>query len=79
VTRCGVVQLLDVPGDDDGGRRPPSQRGTERPVENVRQLFRNGDHLDVLTGYILEEAEQIDLLLVRAPSVLMRNSWSRRG
>lgn len=35
-------------------------------VDQVRQLLWDGAHLDVITAHVLVEAEQIDLLLVRA-------------
>lgn len=62
----GVGEILDVGRDDHGGYRAAGHGGAQRPVEDVRQLLRDGDHLAVVGGDVLVEAQQIDLLLVTA-------------
>jgi len=64
VRRRGVLQLLHVGRNDDGGRRPAGLRGADRGVEHARQLLGNGHHVDVVGGDVLEQAQQVDLLLV---------------
>ena len=59
-----VVELLDVVGDDDAGRRVGRQRGADGPVDEVGQLLGHGEGLDVLVAHVFEQGSQIDLLLV---------------
>ena len=62
----GILQFLHVGGDDDRGRGPLGQRRPDGPVQHVGQLLGDGDHLHVLAGHVLIQAEQVDFLLVGA-------------
>ena len=62
----GVLQFLHVGRDDDRGRGALGQRDADGPVEHVRQLLGDRDHLHVVAGDVLEQAEQVDFLLVGA-------------
>ncbi len=62
----GVVEFLHVRRNDHGGGGALGQRDPDRAVENIGQLFGNGDHLHVVAGDVLVQAEQIHLLLVGA-------------
>jgi len=66
VSRRGVVEFLDVGGDDDRRGRALGQGDADGPVQDVRQLFRDSDHLHVVAGDVLEQGEQVDFLLVGA-------------
>ena len=46
--------------------RALGERDADRPVQHVGQLLGNRDHLHVLAGDVLEQAEQVDFLLVGA-------------
>ena len=61
-----VVQFEDVGREDDAGRRVFAERDADRPVDQVRQLLGHRAHLHVVAADVLEQAQQIDLLLVRA-------------
>lgn len=61
-----VFQLLHVVRDDERGRRPPGQSRPDRAVQHVGQLFGHGNHLDVVAGHVLEQAQQVDFLLIGA-------------
>jgi len=56
--------LLHVVGQDDDAGRARGQGGAKRPVEHHRRLLRSEHGLHVLRGDVLEEALQVDLLLV---------------
>jgi hypothetical protein len=61
--RVGVLELLDVVGDDDAGRRVRGLGDAHRAVDQVRRLA--GDHAGghELRGDVLVEDLQVDLLL----------------
>ena len=59
-------KLEHVGGEDEAGRGLLADRDPDRPVDQVGQLLRHRAHLHVVAADVLEQAEQIDLLLVRA-------------
>ncbi len=59
-----VGQLLQVVGQDDGGHPPLSDGGADRPVDQVADLRGRRGLLDEGPGHVLEQALEVDLLLV---------------
>ena len=57
---------LQVVGDDHARRRSLGERYPHGSVDEVADLTRLERHLDVLVRHVLEQAEQVDLLLVVA-------------
>ena len=66
VCRRAVVELLDVVRDDDGRRGPTGAGDPDGPVDDVGQLFGDRHHVDVVARDVLEQADEVDLLLVVA-------------
>ena len=61
-----VGLFLHVGRNDDRRRCPPCHGGADRSVEGVGQLGGDVDLHQIVTGYILEEGLEVDLLLVGA-------------
>lgn len=57
---------LDVVRDDNAGHRPLGLGYSQRAVDDMANLRRYDDHLYVLVGDVLEQAEQVNLLLIGA-------------
>ena len=64
--RLDGVELLHVVGHDDAGHRALVDGDAHGAVHHVAHLRRHGDRLHVFGGDVLEQALQVDLLLVVA-------------
>jgi hypothetical protein len=60
------VELLQIARQDDAGDRALVVGDPHRPVDEVAHLRGHQAHVHVLVGHVLEEAQEVDLLLVVA-------------
>jgi hypothetical protein len=60
------VEHLDVIGHDDAGHRALVEGDPHGPVHYMADLVRHRDRLHVLRRHVLEQAVQVDLLLIVA-------------
>jgi len=61
--RLLVGDLLEIIGDNDASDRPFRLCDPDSSIYQLTNLRGDGCHMDVITRYILEKANQIDLLL----------------
>src|SRR5690625_5833371 len=49
---------LDIVRDDEAGHAPFGEGDPDRAVDDIGELVRDGEHMDVVVGDVLEERDQ---------------------